>query len=395
MGIGDPLTGSAFEMNREMGHGGVLSLWSRGARSQFAGQEGDVSLDGRVATTMAGADYQKGRLMAGLSLAHSRGRGAYQGVSVGDLASSMTGLYTWLGYRMTERVTVWGVTGYGKGSLKVTPEKGAALKTGLSMAMAAAGLRGDLAASAVGGFGLAFKTDALWVATTNAGVEGPAGHLTATRGAVSRFRAGLEASRGYAVGRRLTLEPSLELGLRHDGGAAETGAGLDLGAGLIVFDAGTGLAVDLQMRTLLVHHAEGFSERSVAVSFSFDPTPSTPLGFTAQVAPSWGGEATSGAEALWGRETMAGMAPRGGLATGAGLDAEAGYGLLVGRRFVGTPTLGIGTSEHGRDYRLGYRLGGLGGAGLGVEFHVEAQRQERPQVGGSSIGALAGGTLRW
>ena len=30
-------------------------------------------------------------------------------------------------------------------------------------------------------------------------------------------------------------------------------------------------------------------------------------------------------------------------------------------RFVGTPTFGVGTSEMGRDYRLGYRLGTLGG----------------------------------
>ena len=38
--------------------------------------------------------------------------------------------------------------------------------------------------------------------------------------------------------------------------------------------------------------------------------------------------------------------------------AEVGYGLPVGRRFVGTPTVGVGTSAHGRDYRLGDRLSG-------------------------------------
>ena len=95
---------------------------------------------------------------------------------------------------------------------------------------------------------------------------------------------------------------------------------------------------------------------------SYNPTPSTPLGFVARVAPSWGGQATSGAEAMWGRETMAGMA-HGGLASGNRLDGEVGYGLPVGSRFVGTPTFGVGTSASGRDYRLGYRLGALGGAG--------------------------------
>ena len=88
--------------------------------------------------------------------------------------------------------------------------------------------------------------------------------------------------------------------------------------------------------------------------------PRTPLGLTARVALSWGGQATRGAEALWGRETMAGLAQNGG-ADGTRLEAEVGYGLPVSRRFVGTPTFGVGTSEMGRDYRLGYRLGALGG----------------------------------
>ena len=85
----------------------------------------------------------------------------------------------------------------------------------------------------------------------------------------------------------------------------------------------------------------------MSLSLSYNPTPSTPLGFVARVAPSWGGEATSGAEALWGRETMAGMA-HGGFAQGNHLDGEVGYGLPVGSRFVGTPRVGISTSEYGR-----------------------------------------------
>ena len=145
---------------------------------------------------------------------------------------------------------------------------------------------------------------------------------------------------------------------------------------------------------LLVHEAEGFAESGMSISVSYNPTPSTPLGLTARVAPSWGGQATSGAEALWGRETMAGMG-QGGLASGNRLDGEVGYGLPVGSRFVGTPTLGVGTSADGRDYRLGYRLGALGGAATAVELGVDAQRRERPLQGGTDHGALARATLRW
>ncbi len=119
MGFGGDslLTGSSFALNRETGSGGILSFWSRGVQSQFYGREGDLSLDGRGRTTMFGADYATGPLLVGLSLAHSRGRGGYSGADAGVVTSSVTGLYPWLGYKVTDRITLWGVTGYGKGAL--------------------------------------------------------------------------------------------------------------------------------------------------------------------------------------------------------------------------------------------------------------------------------------
>ncbi len=395
LGGGDVLTGSAFALNRETRHGGILSFWSRGAQSRFSGREGALSLGGDVRTTMVGADYAKGPVVAGLSLSRSQGLGEYAGVAGGQVASSVTGLYPWLGYKATERVSVWGVAGYGSGGLLLTPQGGPALESGLSMAMAAAGTRGELVAGGSSGFALAFKADALWVGTSIDGVDGPAGRLKATEAAVTRFRTGLEGSRAYTLAGRLSLRPSVEVGLRHDGGDAETGAGMDVGAGLVVSDSSTGLAVDVRVRTLLVHQAAGFSERGMAVSLSYNPTPSTPLGFTARVAPSWGGgQATSGAEALWGRETIAGMG-HGSFAQGNRVDGEVGYGLPVGSRFVGTPRVGLSTSEYGRDYRVGYSFRVLGGGGPAFELGVDAQRRESPMVGGADNGVLGRASVGW
>ena len=394
LGGGDLLTGSAFALNRETRHGGILSFWSRGAQSRFSGREGALSLGGDVRTTMFGADYAKGPLVAGLSLSHSRGLGEYAGVTGGQVASAVTGLYPWLGYKATDRITVWGVTGYGSGGLLLTPEGGPVLESGLSMAMAAAGTRGELFAGGASGFELAFKADTLWVGTSIDGVDGPAGRLKATAAAVTRFRTGLEGSRDYTLAGRLSLTPSVEVGLRHDGGDAENGAGMDIGGGLVVSDSSTGLAVDVRVRMLVVHQAEGFHERGMAVSLSYNPTPSTPLGFVARVAPSWGGEATSGAEALWGREKMAGLA-HGGVAAGNRLDADIGYGLPVGSRFVGTPRVGFATSVYGRDYRLGYSLGVLNQGRLNFELGVDAQRRESPMLNGTDLGVLGRASLGW
>ena len=403
-GGGDLLMGSGFVLNRETGGGASVSLWSRGMESRFSGRDGELSLDGGVRTTMFGADYAKGPLMAGLMLSHRRGLGGYQGADIGQVASSVTGLHPWVGYQLTERVTLWGVTGYGRGSLSLTPGEAVslptslaapvALKGGLSMSMLAGGVRGDLVDSGAGGFGLAFKADALWVGTGSEAVDGPAGRLAGTEAVVTRVRTALEASRGYVFGHGIALRPSLEVGLRRDGGDAETGVGADVAASLIASDPLTGLSVDVRVRTLLVHQDEGFRERGVSVSFSYDPTPQTPLGFTARVAPSWGGQAMSGADALWGRDTMEGLGAA-GPGSGDRIDAELGYALPVGSRLVGTPRFGVTTSEYGRDYRLGYSLAVVQGGAMSFQFGLDAQRREslgRGDADHSLVGRL---TVGW
>ena len=392
---GDLLTGSEFELNREQ-HGGVISVWSRGARSHFGGRQGTLSLNGDVRTTMFGADYTRGRLVAGLSVARSQGLGGYDGQHVvGHVESSVTGLHPWLGYRVNDRVTVWGVTGYGAGALRLTPDQGTALETGLSMAMAAAGTRGELVGSrASGGFALAFKADALWVGTSVDGVDSVAGRMSASEAAVTRVRTGVEASRGFTIGSRMSLTPSVEVGLRQDGGDAETGTGVDVGGGLAFTDSATGLSLDVRMRTLVVHQADGFTDRGMSLSFGWNPTPSSPLGFAARVAPSWGGQA-QGSEALWSGGPLSQFEAYGGQASAGRVDAELGYGVPVGRRFVGTPRVGFGSSAYGRNYQLGYSLGALGVESMDFELGVDVHRRERPLLNGSDLGVLGRASVRW
>ena len=76
---------------------------------------------------------------------------------------------------------------------------------------------------------------------------------------------------------------------------------------------------------------------------------------------------------------------------GARLDTEVGYGLPVGSRFVGTPRVGIRTSEHGRDYRLGYGMQVLKEGQLRLQVGVEAERRVSPVFGFGHNGAEGGG----
>ena len=377
---GGPVAGlfadSELEFNREH-RGGVVSLWSRSAHSWFGGEEGALALNGDVRTTMIGADYTRGPLTVGLSVNRSLGLGNYDGASAGVVTSAMTGFFPWASYQVSDRLAVWGVTGYGTGTLGLTPGSDRALETGVGMAMTAVGTRGELLGSRVGGgFALAFKADALWVGAFTRQVtgNGRSGRLNASEAGSTRLRAALEGSRNFAVGTRLSLTSSVEAGLRQDGGDAETGAGMDLGGGLVLSDSVLGLSLDLRVRTVVVHQAEGFRERGMALSLDWDPTPSSPLGLRARLVPQWGGQAQSGTEALWGRGTVAGFNDA-GFAPGDRFSGEIGYGLPLSTHFVGTPRLGFGTSEYGRDLRLGYGMTMLETDGLRFDFRLDAQRR--------------------
>ena len=403
MGLGSDrlLDGSSFALNRATSSGGILSFWSRSAQSQFHGRDGALALNGDVRTSMFGADYARGRMVTGVSLSHSRGLGTYAGVDSGQVNSAVTGLYPWIGYKASERVTVWTVAGYGAGGLMLSPGAGAPIETGLSMAMAAGGGRGQILGGGEG-FGLAFKADTLWVGMRTKAASTPGGNLDSTTAAVSRLRTALEGSQSMTIAGRMALTPSVEVGIRQDGGDAETGRGIDLGAGLVLADGVTGLAVDIRVRRLLVHQAAGFAESGMAISVSYNPTPSTPLGFSARVSPAWGGDAMSGAEALWGRESMAGMSHE-PLMNGGGqrLDTEVGYGLPIGSRFVGTPRAGVRTSEYGRDYRVGYGMQVLEQGRLNLQLGIDAERRESPvfhlqeQAGGTDQRVLGRATVQW
>ena len=405
MGIGfqrdSVLSGSEFALNRATSSGGILSFWSRSAQSQFHGRDGVMALNGDVRTTMFGADYSKGRMVTGVSLSHSRGLGNYASVDSGRMTSAVTGLYPWIGYKASDRITVWTVAGYGAGGLLLNPGAGPAIETGLSMAMVAGGGRGQILGDG-NGFGLAFKADALWVGTHTKAVNGPGGRLAATDAAVNRLRTALEGSHTLTIGNRMALTPSVEVGIRHDGGDAETGTGMDVGAGLVFADAGTGLSVDVRVRRLVVHQADGFAEHGMSISVSYNPTPTTPLGFTARVSPAWGGDAMSGAEALWGRESMGGMSHESVMGSGGHrLDTEVGYGLPIGSRFVGTPRAGVRTSEYGRDYRIGYGVGVLEQGRLNLQIGVDAERREsalfqmQEQGAGTDQRVLGRATVQW
>ena len=79
---------------RSPGWLGEWSAWGRTASSRFSGADGNLALDGEVATAMLGFDSRWDRWLAGVAISFSEGRGAYSHptASGGAVASTMTGL---------------------------------------------------------------------------------------------------------------------------------------------------------------------------------------------------------------------------------------------------------------------------------------------------------------
>ncbi len=194
------------------------------------------------------------------------------------------------------RTSLWGTIGYGLGDLSLTPAgASASIDTDLRMSMAALGGRGVLSmrTGAAGSFELAMRSDAMLTATES----GESENLLRARGATSRVRTLLEGRGSLPLGTGGVLTPTLEAGLRYDGGDAETGAGLEVGGG---FGYVTGrLSVQLDARALVEHEDTEYEEWGFSGSLAYKPR-SDGAGLALQLGSTWGA-AQSGLQSLWSR----------------------------------------------------------------------------------------------
>ena len=352
----DLLLGSAFHLvsNDEEPSGPRLSAWGRVATSGFDGQENKVSLDGRVTTAALGVDSDWKRWLTGLILAHSVGDGSFSHLDMpgGDLESSLTSLHPYAAYRLSERVRLWGMFGYGSGDLRLTLQD-RSMDTDLFMTMVALGARGRLLdPSRAGGLALAVRSDVLWVGMDSVLTD----DLAETHADVGRLRLVLEASRPVALAGGGSFTPSLEVGLRHDAGDAETGSGVEVG-GSLVYASAWGLSIEASVRGLLAHEDADYQEWGASGALRYDPGRQG-TGFTAAIVPAWG-SAASGMSRLWEQVGTAGLVADNAPAAPTGrLDAELGYGLaaLQGRGLL-TPYARVALSEGAEQaWHLGTRL---------------------------------------
>ena len=391
------LAGTSFALTEGTAESGLAGLWGRGAVTRFDGREGDLTLDGEVESALLGADWARGRWTAGLALGHSQAEGGYRSPQGdGAVESTLTGVYPYGRYDVNDWLSLWGVVGYGTGSLTLTPAGKTPIETDMDLRLAALGGRSVLvAAPADGGLELAATSDAMVVQTTSDEVRGSVGRsLAASEAEVTRIRLGLEGAwRGIG-----SIVPSFEIGVRQDGGDAETGFGADIGAGLAWSDPAHGIAADVRARGLLTHEDSSFRERGFAGSFAWDPDPASDLGPSLTLRQTVGASATGGADALLAPESAQALIAANDEeddVRNRRLEATLGYGIpAFGGRYTTTPAIGFGLTEAEREYSHSWRLAEAKSAGLVFGLDVEGTRRESV-TDGSGPEHLIGFGLGW
>ena len=397
----DLLLGSAFHLasDGEAGGGPGFATWGRVTTGGFDGEDeaddGAVRMDGEVTTGILGADAAWGRWLAGVAVSLSEGEGsyAYSEVRRGRIESSLTSVNPYARLDVTERVSTWVLLGYGTGEMTMTEAatesrpREQVTKTDIEMRLGALGARGALLRpEEAGGLDVAVRADAFlaqteWEKVSNEGD---------TQADASRLRVVLEGSRAFALGEGSVLKPGLELGLRHDGGDAETGTGVEVGGSVRYADAASGLSVEVSARTLLAHEETGYEEWGASASVQLDPGASG-RGLSFTLSPTVG-VASSGLERLWSLSDARGVEPVGGaFEASRSLEARLGYGLdAFGGRGLSTPYAGLSlTDGGGRTWRAGV------GWSLGPILNLDLEGTRRETGEETDHAMMLRGTLRW
>ncbi|MCY3803641.1 MAG: autotransporter outer membrane beta-barrel domain-containing protein [Gammaproteobacteria bacterium] len=370
-GAAEWLAASAFSLTLGVAEGAEVpsatrwSVWGRGDLGSFSGRpEPGMRYEGDLRTGWLGVDARAGAWVAGLALSHGTGEADYSfdggdsgGSGQGRLETTLTALYPYGRWTVSDGLELHGMLGAGRGKAEHRLIGGARETSDLSMRMGSVGLRHALHARA--GRDLSLRAEA---SLARLETDGGPDYLDGLTADSWRTRLGLEASRRIELDEDAALTPFVETAARRDGGDGLVGTGLEVAGGLRYTTRR--LQVEARGRWLVAHSEDGAEERGLSLTMRLDPG-AHGRGLSLALSPRWG-VGTGGAKALWRDE----LPQPGGTSHGetASLDAHLGYGLGMAPHGLLTPFAEIRLAGEGsRRLRLGTRFEAWP-MPLGVEF---------------------------
>ena len=350
------------------GNTGKTAVWGSSGFHNLADDADGLDWDGKTLSAHLGIDKRLSeQALAGLALSWNDAGFDYRDTadgekSEGEYQYSVVTIHPYFGWS-NDGLKLWGTVGFGQGEITIDQEGGEQLSTDTTQRSFAGGFNHRLTGSP--GRGLHIKGD---VALTQVAVEAEAGKFAEQDVESSRVRLLLSGERRRELASGGALTPSLEVGVRSDGGDGATGTGVEIGGGLRYANPGGTVAAAGNVRTLL---AAGEYEE-LGADFSVRLSSKSGRGLSLTLHPVWG-RTQSVANKLWndGASDITG----GDTTLQGSVDTEVGYGLsatMLGSPGILTPYTGI-TAQDGGSSRL--RLGGRFAGGNGLSLNLEGAQK--------------------
>ncbi len=377
--------------------GSAAAFWAMGDYLRLS-DDGPVAWDGDLFGFHVGSDARVGpNLRAGLGLSWEEGAFDYVyrpdggGEEVaGTQDVRMISVYPYAGLRLAGG-SMWATVGYGEGEVEFEDDVVGTQTGDARQAMAAAGGTARLAEAegplAGGDATLTVRTQA---SAGRLAVDDNGATIPDMAVSIYGLRLALKGAESMDLAPNRSVTPSLEAGMRWDGGDGETGLGLELGGGLGYADRARGLTAGALGRAL-VAHADGLREWGASGWLRLVPD-EFGRGWSFEAAPSWG-ESASGVEKLWRHGVADGTGAGSGATPRVRFDTELGYGFPAPpwRGGLLTPYAGLGLT---RGESTSYRLGARFDVGAAVSLDLDGTRDDR--ASGATDHALGLNlTMRW
>ena len=370
---------------------GNLTLWGSGDYRNFSGGNSNtMTYDGDVVSANLGVDTKlSADLLAGVSVGWARGAVDYMDSTLtGETTTTLTSINPYVGWQAPSGMNLWVTAGYGWGEVEIDENSMDAQASDLSQQMVAAGVNGPLVSSDQliegGTTSLRLKGE---TAFTWADIDGSE-ILQSVNLNASRQRLMFEGMHVQTLASGATLTPSVEMGMRYDGGDGDTGHSLEIGGGLRYADPATGLTVEGRARTVPVHSGD-YREWGVSGLVQLDPG-AAGLGLALSVQPAWG-QTASGVQRLWETGMTQGAVPANQAAGRVNARIAYGIGTTWGGQGVLTPYTDVSLSGEG-SRRLS--LGGQFHIGSAVRLSLEGV-ENRPVRGLTNHGIMLRSDLTW
>ena len=368
-------TGDASADNADR-RAGAIVFWGNSDYHSLSNNQNGLDWGGPVLSAHLGMDGRINQhLLTGVALSWNRARFDYHDEADG---ADTTGEYQYrnvsfnpyFGWLPVEGFKLWGTFGYGRGEIQIDEDGSDEYSSNTTQSSLAGGFSHRLfAVTGHPGIGLLsgsvitlnVKGDAT---LARVGVESSEEDIAAQDVDSQRLRLLLAGEVQYGLANGGALRPSLEIGMRYDGGDGETGSGLEVGSGLRYTNPIETLAVAGNVRTSL---AQGYAEWGGG--FTVQLSPRAGRGLSLSLHPVWG-RTQSAAERLWRDGVDEVGNATGDTALQRSVDTEIGYGVgasALGKAGVLTPYTGINVTEGTRRLRMGGRFAGDDGLRLSLE----------------------------